>query len=61
MDWKFEGLMKVLEEMTCNYKYLEEGESQGKNRILVECLKDNDIELPSIHQASDADYCERKF
>ena len=53
--------MKVLEEMTCNYKYLEEGESQGKTRILVECLKDNNIELPSRHQASDSDYCERNF
>ena len=57
VDRKFEGLMKVLVEITYKHKYLEKEEVQGNSkraRTSVECPKDNNFELASRHQLNDA-------
>ena len=57
MDKKLESLMKVLDEITYQHKYIEKEDVQGSSkraRTSVECPKDNNLELASRHQVSDA-------
>ena len=56
MDRKFDSLMKVLDEITYEHKYLEKEEVQGSSkraRTSVKSSKDNNLELASWHQVSD--------
>ena len=56
MERKFGGLLKVLEEMISEHRYLTKTGGQGSNkraRTLVECTKDGNLYLASRHQVSD--------
>ena len=53
--------MKLLKEMISKHHYVEESETQGSSKMagtLLECPKDYDLQLASIHQARNVDICE---
>ena len=63
MDRKFDGLIKVLNEMTSEHKYLEIGDVQGsseKIRTSFECYKDSKLQIRYIYQVTGAGFSEGK-
>ena len=58
---RFECLMKVLDEMTSQHKYLEKGEVQGSRKKVTTSVDwPKNLELASRYQESHVDFCESK-